>query len=250
LARNGPADRLPATRSLLRIEEAEQIQACVVCLDEHILCCDTLFSLNACRHSACSESLRSWIGVQVSDGATFDQLWCPHGSCSVDMQDVVSLLEKQQRAQLEQQSLELALQTMRDFAWCPRCPYGGLTSVGENCQDVKCTECKYHFCKVCRKPWTVHDGMSCDAFKLNRGDELSSWLDKYTRACPRCEVTIELTQGCSHMTCKLCKHQFCWLCLGDYRGKYNTQPRDLMEKAGQTDIRSDVRCPCGNRVLK
>lgn len=36
-----------------------------------------------------------------------------------------------------------------------------------------------------------------------------------TNKCPKCEIPIEKTTGCPHMTCP-CGHQFCWFCLKDY----------------------------------
>jgi hypothetical protein len=36
-----------------------------------------------------------------------------------------------------------------------------------------------------------------------------------TNKCPKCEIPIEKTTGCPHMTCP-CGHQFCWYCLKDY----------------------------------
>ena len=36
--------------------------------------------------------------------------------------------------------------------------------------------------------------------------------------CPKCGVMINKTGGCVHIMCTKCKHEFCWLCLGDYYG--------------------------------
>jgi hypothetical protein len=32
------------------------------------------------------------------------------------------------------------------------------------------------------------------------------------RACPRCQMRIWKTEGCNHMTCTHCRHQYCWVC--------------------------------------
>merc|ERR1711904_586935 len=118
---------------------------------------------------------------------------------------------------------------MPDFVWCPRCPSGGLAPEGA-CSDVQCHRCKHHFCRHCKRSWAAHEGMSCAEFKQGGLLAVSSWLDNHTRACPKCSVAIELVAGCSHMTCRLCKHQFCWLCLGDYKsGQYTMQPQRMLQ---------------------
>ena len=40
------------------------------------------------------------------------------------------------------------------------------------------------------------------------------WFLKHTKKCPSCKCVIEKNEGCNHMTCKQCKHQFCWVCMG------------------------------------
>ncbi len=45
----------------------------------------------------------------------------------------------------------------------------------------------------------------------------SKWLQANTKICPKCDSTIEKNGGCNHMTCRICRHDFCWLCSGDWR---------------------------------
>lgn len=38
-----------------------------------------------------------------------------------------------------------------------------------------------------------------------------------TLQCPKCHICIEKNGGCNHMQCYSCKHDFCWMCLGDWK---------------------------------
>lgn len=40
---------------------------------------------------------------------------------------------------------------------------------------------------------------------------------KFWFQCPRCHICIEKNGGCNHMQCYNCKHDFCWMCLGDWK---------------------------------
>ena len=67
------------------------------------------------------------------------------------------------------------------------------------------------------KKWLVKN--SAESENLN-------WILANTKACPKCKRPIEKNQGCMHMSCSQCSHQFCWLCLtpwaehGDRTGGY------------------------------
>ena len=69
-----------------------------------------------------------------------------------------------------------------------------------------------------------HLPMTCKEFSLfisvsnidgimNKG-----WITSNSKKCPQCNIDIEKNAGCKHMTCKMCSHQFCWLCFGNWVG--------------------------------
>jgi len=46
--------------------------------------------------------------------------------------------------------------------------------------------------------------------------ETANWIKSNTKECPKCQSTIEKNGGCNHMTCKKCKYEFCWVCMGNW----------------------------------
>ncbi|KAK7001362.1 RBR-type E3 ubiquitin transferase [Favolaschia claudopus] len=52
--------------------------------------------------------------------------------------------------------------------------------------------------------------------KCRDDSETANWIKSNTKECPKCMSTIEKNGGCNHMTCKKCKHEFCWVCMGPW----------------------------------
>ena len=50
--------------------------------------------------------------------------------------------------------------------------------------------------------------------KCEDDSETANWISANTKECPKCNSTIEKNGGCNHMTCRKCKHEFCWMCMG------------------------------------
>ena len=61
---------------------------------------------------------------------------------------------------------------------------------------------------------------------LSRPDETIELIDKNQkkvnvprmRACPGCKTLLQHDGGCNEMTCDLCRHSFCYICLSPTKG--------------------------------
>lgn len=76
---------------------------------------------------------------------------------------------------------------------------------------VTCRRCRTRVCVMCKRD--AHPvGKDCpEDYELEqvlKMGEKSGW-----RRCYKCRNLVELTQGCTHMTCR-CKAQFCYICGG------------------------------------
>lgn len=52
--------------------------------------------------------------------------------------------------------------------------------------------------------------------KCQDDSETANWIKSNTKECSHCQSTIEKNGGCNHMTCKKCKYEFCWVCMGPW----------------------------------
>jgi ariadne-1 len=107
-----------------------------------------------------------------------------------------------------------------NIKWCPApncdkivfCP--SVTGIS----SVVCA-CGYNFCFSCGEEG--HKPCSCKEVKswikkCQDDSETANFIVSNTKDCPKCSRSIEKNGGCNHMTCSLCRHEFCWICLGDW----------------------------------
>ena len=98
---------------------------------------------------------------------------------------------------------------------------------------------EHKFCFGCPIE-TDHRPVVCGVAKMwlkkcRDDSETANWIKSNTKECSSCQSTIEKNGGCkyvyktfflfffwllivggSHMTCKKCKHEFCWVCMGEF----------------------------------
>jgi hypothetical protein len=80
-----------------------------------------------------------------------------------------------------------------------------------------CDKCLASICAACH---TSHPGATCAQRMGDSSGDLQA-LNKVKRElgiqdCPRCETSMEKTEGCNHMTCKGCSCHICWVCLATF----------------------------------
>jgi ariadne-1 len=108
----------------------------------------------------------------------------------------------------------------KNMKWCPSpgCKFC-IEDLSYAAKEVQC-ECGNIFCFKCNQD--SHRPCTCDtALKWNMKNKSESenitWMIANTKNCPKCQRPIEKNQGCNHMTCNMCKHEFCWMCMGDWK---------------------------------
>jgi hypothetical protein len=184
--------------------------------------------LHSCTHrdNYCASCWKSWVITQINDGST--AIRCPSsGTCALSYEDTRTVLLTGTRKQaswdiFEDRILYHSLITMGCSAGCPRCFSVGWYSQS-CCRTVECSQCDYSFCTTCF--CASHDGdcgLEGQSNLLGSSDGFSThtWIRRNTKPCPTCKVRIQKNDGCSHMTCKMCKYEFCWICLGKYKGRH------------------------------
>lgn len=109
----------------------------------------------------------------------------------------------------------------RSIRWCPNKKCSNLVEVSEFCtlDSVQCN-CGRSLCIRCAEEG--HMPASCNHVflwleKEKSDSENLGWIKANTKPCPKCGSNIEKNQGCNHMNCSKCKHDFCWLCLTPWK---------------------------------
>lgn len=173
------------------------------------------------------------LSALINDAQSVGRLVCPNPDCNVlaEEYEVENLVSAAQYAKyLEFVALQ-SLKKEKDMRWCPNKACAQPIIWDEKEKKVVCPACKTEFCFSCGLMW--HEG-ACgqqqqdaapagDGQPMSEQESLNAWLKEKgakVKPCPCCKYGIEKNDGCNHMTCQQCEHQWCWLCCGPYQGKY------------------------------
>ncbi|KIL70487.1 hypothetical protein M378DRAFT_7316 [Amanita muscaria Koide BX008] len=87
-----------------------------------------------------------------------------------------------------------------------------------------CPSCFMHTCTGCQK--TAHPGLTCAERRERDPSEHDALNTEWAssngaKRCPACQVWIQKTEGCNHVTCR-CGAHICWMCGASFRDANET----------------------------
>ena len=188
------------------------------------ICFDSKSSLEIttlpCNCQACSDCLSDWITMKIQEqGRTVDQtIDCIISTCkkSFPIHSVYSNIPPLYQQKLDQALLQDYLSKDKAIRKCPKpgCTYAGIINLKAKCKDdISCQLCGTTWRDKSQLTWSQTIQNHFKRIGTSRDEALSSlWKGWKTKKCPNCKVDIQKNQGCSHMTCSRCSHQFCWVC--------------------------------------
>ncbi|KAI9842484.1 MAG: hypothetical protein M1838_003099 [Thelocarpon superellum] len=186
----------------------DEIRSCVCCRDDFQRS-KALHHL-PCSHSYCDACLRVLVTQAMQDESKMPPRCCKK---AVPGAVVKTLLDAEEQQQFMKRVLQYGT-PWEHRMFCPNAGCGDFIPTQtihdpQHPLDVICTSCDTVACKQCRREAHV-TGEDCPAdWELDavlQMGENQGW-----RRCYKCRTLVELTAGCSHMTCR-CKAQFCYIC--------------------------------------
>jgi len=169
---------------------------------------------------------------------------CPEQGCNerVVQADAEELLKAEMLNDWKCQQFQSFVRKSEYYSYCPGtdCSIIAFSEMGSG--NAQCIKCNTSFCFSCGA--NPHAPATCgdvEAFMplLNSSEYC---VMKHAKRCPGCNIPIQRSQGCNHMTCTNCQIHFCWICLSvidgygdldthacnkfDPRLNFNTQERD------------------------
>lgn len=151
---------------------------------------------------------------------------CPEGcadSCLLDTH-VFHILGPDEYQVYQSYAAEECLILNMQGAICPNPRCGtGLFPLNDHQMRLKvkvqCPVCKHEFCSVCKEAY--HGSDVCGTYQ--QGCVNSKMTQEYfasiqtikliSKKCPQCSTSTERNGGCMHMTCSLCRFEWCWHCV-------------------------------------
>lgn len=197
----------------LEAEGADTSRECQICFDR-FRAEDTLHCLHSNLHVVCCKCFYAYAKTNASKHS-LETLPCPQCQQTYDrlVLQINLPVDLFERMEMHQASVDWRVALANNVAATLYCECGLVgvierDSIGDN--TVSCAQCDSSYCIKCGN--YAHPGIVCP---LPR--ETIRWLERHRgKFCPNCGEGIEKNGGCSHMTCRSCRHQFCWVCLGNW----------------------------------
>lgn len=180
-----------------------------------------------CGHRYCADCYKQYLTQKVKEEGEAARIQCPKDGCHriVDARSLRLLVAPDVQARYDVLLTRTYVDDKENLKWCPApdCEYAIDCPVKKRdlkrlVPTVRCNH-QHSFCFGCAL--ADHLPAPCSLVKrwlkkCEDDSETSNWISANTKECPKCQSTIEKNGGCNHMTCRKCKHEFCWMCMGPW----------------------------------
>ncbi|KAI4227472.1 MAG: hypothetical protein L6R36_002373 [Xanthoria steineri] len=202
----------------------------------------------ACNHRMCHACLRRIFTLSVSDPQHMPPKCCTADHIPLKHVERLFDLKFKKKWNLKYQEY-----TTKNRLYCPARGCGEWikpanihvdTTGGANAGKKygKCGRCRTRVCVACNGRW--HASRTCP-----RDDATKQFIEiakkEGWQRCYNCSATVELKEGCNHMTCR-CKAEFCMICGVKWKGcdcpwfNYQTVEQDRLNHMNVPVIRRIV----------
>ncbi|KAI9354921.1 hypothetical protein BD770DRAFT_428689 [Pilaira anomala] len=195
------------------------------------ICCNDAKDMEtisiSCGHRFCKVCYTHYLYQKIREEGESRRIQCPESNCQVIVDEkTIELLVDHETNIKYHELLNRTFVDDNDFLrWCPApdCEYAiectvPSTSLNSIVPTVECL-CHCRFCFGCG----LDDHQPCICIlvkkwlqKCEDDSETANWISAHTKECPKCHSTIEKNGGCNHMTCRKCRYEFCWVCMGPW----------------------------------
>jgi ariadne-1 len=211
----------PSTSGPPKLEAIPGFMCDICCEDEAGL----LSFAMKCGHRYCIDCYRHYLAQKIKEEGEAARIQCPQDGCKriMDAKSLDLLVTADLQARYHELLTRTYVEDKDQLKWCPAPDCVNAIECGIKKKDldkvvptVVC-DCKHRFCFGCIL--ADHQPAPCELVKkwLKKcadDSETANWISANTKECPKCNSTIEKNGGCNHMTCRKCKHEFCWMCMG------------------------------------
>ena len=200
---------------------SSETKPCLVCASD--LPASQFTGLKGCGHSFCGQCWGYHCETQIKTGVS-TTLSCMQSGCD-NLVDEDLVLAHVTTPEVRERYIHLSfidyVRCHPNLRFCPG-PNCDIVVKAEDsvAKEVICVSCKSKFCFKCANSY--HAPTDCETIRqwLNKcadDSETANYISAHTKDCPKCNICIEKNGGCNHMQCFNCKHDFCWMCLGNWR---------------------------------
>ena len=197
---------------MLEAAQGAEMETCDLCYNEERKI--DFFALEGCGHKFCKFCFEDYLAALIEEGKVMN-IGCMQSGCEEEFteEDVKACINKTLFIKYKRFVTNARVDLDPDLRWCPK-PFcdAFVRRNKDGTNDAKCIKCKSSVCFACGE--LSHPGRECG--QTQKDDEFEKWKKENGAVhCPKCSITVYKYEGCNHMTCSNCRHQFCLYDLQD-----------------------------------